>query len=91
MTDNLSPWPEQRPQRSESDRARSAAEMSAHLPLIEAFKVVHFSDDDMLAMKAAFIKRFDEELPRTETMMCVACIGYRMALRDLANKTAASS
>jgi len=60
--------------------------MSAHLPKPDAFKVIHFSEDDMRALKAAFIKRFDEELPRTETMMCVASIGYRMALRDMAKQ-----
>jgi hypothetical protein len=34
-------------------------------------------------MRAAFIGRFDEDMPRTETLMAVAHIGYRMALRDL--------
>jgi hypothetical protein len=34
-------------------------------------------------MRGAFIRRFDEDLPRTETLMAVARIGYRMALRDL--------
>lgn len=37
-------------------------------------------------MRAAFIRRFDEDLPRTETLMAVAHIGYRMALRDLDRK-----
>lgn len=31
-------------------------------------------------------KRFDEQLPRTETLFAVASIGYRIALRDLATK-----
>jgi hypothetical protein len=44
---------------------------------------VHFSWADDLAAKAAFIRRFDEDLPRSETLMAVAMIGYRMALRDL--------
>lgn len=82
MTDQLSPWPERRPHRTEGDRSRFATAMSAHLPIPDAAMVVHFSDDDMKAMKAAFIMRFDEQLPRTETMMAVAHIGYRMALRD---------
>jgi hypothetical protein len=36
----------------------------------------------MAAIKAAHIRRFDEDLPRTETLMAVAMIGYRIALRD---------
>lgn len=84
--DQLSPWPEQRPQRSEGDRARFAEEMSAHLPKPDASKIVHFSEEDIRAMRAAFIKRFDEQLPRTETLFAVASIGYRIALRDLAAK-----
>lgn len=87
MADRLSPWPEQRPQPYEGgDRARFAEEMSAHLPKPDAFKVIHYSDEDIRAIKAAYIKRFNEELPRTETMMCVASIGYRMALRDNADE-----
>lgn len=81
----LSPWPEQRPQRSEGDRARFAKEMAAHLPEKEDGPV-HVSDEDCNAMKAAFIRRFDEQLPRTETLFAVAHVGYRMALRDIAAK-----
>lgn len=84
MTNQLSPWPEQRPERTEGDRSKFAEYMSAHLPKPDTFKVIHFSEEDLDAIKAAFIRRFDEPLPRTETMMCVACIGYRMALRDIA-------
>ncbi len=84
MTDRLSPWPEQRPvPYEEGERSRFAEETSAHLPKSDAFKVISFSDEDIRAIKAAYIKRFNEELPRTETMMCVAAIGYRMAIRDM--------
>lgn len=82
MAEHLSPWPEQRRPRTEAERAAFAAAQSAHLPMPDAFRFVHMSDDDLAAMKAAFVKRFNEELPRTETMMCVAMVGYRMALRD---------
>jgi len=57
------------------------AEASAqHLP--KPPDVVHVANGDLDAMRAAFIRRFDEDLPRTETLMAVAHIGYRMALRD---------
>lgn len=49
------------------------------------------SDEDLIAMKGAFIERFNEDLPRTETLMGVANIGYRMALRDLAKADASST
>lgn len=77
----LSAWAENRPKRSEHDRAMIAKKYSAHLP---ESPTIHLSDQDMLALKAAFIRRFDEDLPRTETLMAVAGIGYRMALRDAA-------
>lgn len=80
MTDNLSAYSERRPRRTEHDRSVIAEEMSAHLPVPAV--PIHVSDDDLRAMKAAFIKRFDEDLPRTETLMAVAAVGYRMALRD---------
>lgn len=84
-TDNLSPWPGRRPpHRSEGDRSRFAKEMTAYLPKPDG--AVHISEDDIKAMKAAFMKRFDEQLPRTETLFAVATVGYRMALRDLATK-----
>ena len=83
MGEHLSPWPERRQVRTEAERAAFAEAQSAHLPMPDAFRFVHMSDDDLAAMKAAFAKRFNEELPRTETMMCVAMIGYRMALRDM--------
>lgn len=79
----LSPWPEQRPERCEGDRVRFAEHMSAHLPKPDAFSMIHFSEADLNAIKAAYIRRFDEQLPRTETMMAVASVGYRMALRDM--------
>ncbi len=34
-------------------------------------------------MRAAFRKRFNEDVPRTETLFAVAAIGYRAALRDM--------
>lgn len=78
----LSEYAERRPQRTEGQRSDIAERMSYHLPRPE--KAVHWSDEDVDAMKAAFIKRFDEDLPRTETLFAVAMIGYRIALRDLA-------
>lgn len=81
MAQHLSPWPEQRPQRSEAERAQFAREQSAHLPVPEGDGTL-VSDDDLAAMKAAHAKRFNEQTPRTETLMAVANIGYRMALRD---------
>lgn len=73
-----------RPDRNEHDRAQIAESYNRHL---SASPVYHCSDEDIDAMKAAFIRRFDEDLPRTETLMAVANIGYRMALRDM-NKDA---
>lgn len=78
--EHLSPWPELRPARNEQERHEFAARASAHLPTPE--RVGMTTDDDLAAMKAAFAMRFNEELPRTETLMAVAFIGYRMALRD---------
>jgi hypothetical protein len=54
---------------------------SAHLPV---GPTIHWNDQDLDAVKAAFISRFDETLPRTETLFAAAHIGYRMALRDMA-------
>lgn len=76
-----SPWAERRAQRSESQRAEISRKASAHLP--ELLWARSVSDADLGAMKAAFIRRFDEDLPATETLMAVAMIGYRMALRDM--------
>ena len=83
MAEHLSPWPEQRPQRTEAERIAFAERASAHLPEPARDGTV-ISDEDLAAMKAAFARRFNEELPRTETLMAVAHIGYRMALRDSA-------
>jgi hypothetical protein len=77
---SLSAWPERRPSRTESERAAIAEAAASHLPRPPVG--VSVSDADLDAMRAAFIRRFDEELPRTETLMAVAHIGYRMALRD---------
>ncbi len=79
-THPLSAWAERRPERTERQRAEIAEKHAAHLPTTAG--VVRVSDADLDAMKAAFIRRFDEDLPRTETLMSVAKIGYRMALRD---------
>ena len=81
MTHHISPWPEQRPPRTEAERSQFAREQSAHLPTPTGDGTL-ISDEDLAAMKAAFAKRFNEQLPRTETLMAVAHIGYRMALRD---------
>lgn len=77
----LSAWSERRPKRTADQRIQLARQAAEHLPRPDS--IVHVSDADLRAMKAAFIQRFDEDLPRTETMMAVAHIGYRMALRDL--------
>jgi len=76
----ISTWAERRPVRTEAERAAIASSYAAHLP--EVREAVTISDQDLDALKAAFIRRFDEDLPRTETLMAVALIGYRMALRD---------
>lgn len=78
----LSAWAERRPYRSESERAKQAEEAAAHL--LKTSAPVQVSEADMRAMKFAHMRRFDEDLPRTETLMAVAHIGYRMALRDIA-------
>lgn len=74
----LSAWAERRPSRTASERTFAKEYFSRHLP--EASEGAPFSDADMDAIKAAFIMRFDEDLPRTETLMAVAMIGYRIAL-----------
>jgi len=76
----LSVWAERRPQRSEADRSHIADSYALHLPPAPMGLI---SDADIDAMRAAFIRRYDEDLPRTETLMAVAAIGYRMALRDM--------
>lgn len=80
VTHELSAWSERRPERSEHARHLVADRYASHLP---SKAIGSISDRDLNAMKAAFIRRFDEDLPRTETLMAVAAIGYRMALRDL--------
>lgn len=78
MSDELSAYAERRPKRTAADRKAIAEKYAAHLPKIGAPVVL--SDADIKAMKAAFISRFDEDLPRTETLFAVAMIGYRIAL-----------
>jgi hypothetical protein len=80
MTNPLSANPENRPLLSEQERWEFARKKAAHLPLRPDVGVL--SNQDIEAMKAAFIVRFNENLPRTETLFAVAGIGYRMALRD---------
>ncbi len=77
----LSAWAERRPPRTEAERSMLAERAAAHLP--EPTGTVSVSDDDLRAMKLAFMRRFDEDLPRTETLMAVAHVGYRIALRDI--------
>lgn len=79
--DELSAWQERRPKRTEKQRAEIAQKYAAHLPQASEYFI---AEEDIKAMKAAFIRRFDENLPRTETLFSVAAIGYRMALRALA-------
>jgi hypothetical protein len=74
----LSAFADSRPVASASERREIAVQYAAHLPPI--VDGISWSDADIDAMKAAFIKRFDENLPRTETLMAVAAIGYRVAL-----------
>jgi hypothetical protein len=77
----ISAWPERRPPRTESERHAIAEAFAAHLPKAVSGRAI--SEEDIYAMRAAFITRFDEQLPRTETLMAVANVGYRMALRDV--------
>jgi hypothetical protein len=76
----LSAWSERRHRATEQQRHENLKRYAAHLPHAPFGRFV--SNEDLNAMKAAFIWRFDEDLPRTETLMAVANIGYRMALRD---------
>jgi len=76
----LSAWSERRPPRTEQERAIIADELSSYLP--KPSGAVFLENEDIDALKAAFIRRFDEDLPRTETLFAVALIGYRLALRD---------
>lgn len=78
----ISAWAERRPARTERERSRIACEAAGHLPTIDVHKPIQISDEDLRAAKTAFIRRSDEDLPRTETLMAVLGIGYRMALRD---------
>lgn len=80
MTD-LSSWAERRPSRTEAERVQIARDYASHLPIVPGGAA--WEDADIDAMKAAFIARFDEDLPRKETLMFVASIGYRAAIRDL--------
>lgn len=80
----LSAWSERRPNMSEAERAELAERLSAHLPPLPFGQ--YWPDADFDAIKAAYIKRFNEDLPRTETLMAIAAIGYRIALRDMALK-----
>lgn len=73
--------------RSEAERHAIAREKSRHLPDPNAWKTTHWSDDDLEAMRAAFAARFDEPIPRTESLMMVAAIGYRIAMQDLQEQT----
>lgn len=82
MTHELSAWPENLPPRTESERHEIARKYASHLP---ESAPVFVSNEDLNAMRAAFIARFDEPLPRTETLMKVAMIGYRKALEDMSN------
>lgn len=84
MRAGLSTWSERRPPMTEAERVAQADRFAAHLP--RAADTVLVSNADIDAMKAAFIRRFNEDLPRTETLMAVARIGYRMALRDGGNE-----
>ena len=87
MLSGLSAWSERRPELTEAGRAAHAERFAAHLP--KAASPISISDDDINAIKAAFIRRFNEDLPRTETLFAVANIGYRMALRDAALRSLA--
>ena len=75
----LSAWAERRPRRTEHERGMIAEQAAAHLPFPTTAPSISNADLDA----AAFIRRFDEDLPRTETLMAVAHVGYRIALRDL--------
>jgi hypothetical protein len=68
--------------RSETDRHGIAAQFAKEANLPDLPSGLFWSDADINAMKAAYIARFDEDLPRTETLMKVAAVGYRIALRD---------
>jgi hypothetical protein len=74
----LSAYASFRPSTDAGERREIARRYSAHLPPMPGGLL--WSESDLDAMKAAFIKRFDENLPSTETLMAVAAIGYRIAL-----------
>ena len=80
MSHTLAMFAIDRPERTEIERFEEARSQSSHLPPIVG---VRCSSDDVLALQSAFIAKFDEDLPQTETLMAVALIGYRMAVRDL--------
>jgi hypothetical protein len=67
--------------KTEQERHQEADIAASHLPKVR--DPISVSNADEAAMRAAFKKRFNEELPRTETLYAVAAIGYRMAMRDL--------
>lgn len=72
---------------SAEDRIEAGRIASKHLPNIgDTLIPPPIGEQDLEAMRVAFKIRFDEDVPRTETLMCVAMIGYRMALRDLSRK-----
>lgn len=77
---DLAAWSEQRPPRTAQERHEIADAYSRHLPPLPRGLV--WSDEDFDAMKAEFIAPFDEDLPRTETLLAVAAIGYRIAMKD---------
>ena len=62
------------------NRKKAFYDAIARLP---AMPTVVFSDEDVAALRAAFLLRFDEPLPRTETLFAVASVGYRLAIRDM--------
>lgn len=82
MSARLSAWAERRPEADEHSRSVYANLLADHLP--RPSSPPFFSDADIDAIKAAHIRRFNENLPRTETLMAVAMIGFRLALRDTA-------
>lgn len=52
----------------------------------KAFDGIVWSDQDVARMRAAFQKRFDEPVPRTETLFAVAAEGVRIYLERAAEK-----
>lgn len=77
----INAWLEQHSHGDATKRAEMARRLSGHLPTPNA--LVYWSEADAAAMKAAFLARFDDPLPPSESLSAVAMIGYRRALRDL--------